>query len=32
MAWVMTLRDGKVIRHRGFVTRAEALDAAGLTE
>jgi len=32
MAWVLTLRDGKVVRHRGFGTRAEALDAAGLTE
>jgi ketosteroid isomerase-like protein len=32
MAWVLRLRDGKVIRHRGFGTRQEALDAAGLTE
>jgi ketosteroid isomerase-like protein len=32
MAWVITLRDGKVIRHRGFATREEALDAVGLTE
>jgi ketosteroid isomerase-like protein len=32
MAWVITLRDSKVIRHRGFATREEALDAAGLTE
>jgi ketosteroid isomerase-like protein len=31
MAWVITLRDGKVIRHRGFATREEALDAVGLT-
>jgi ketosteroid isomerase-like protein len=32
MAWVITLRDGRVIRHRGFATREEALDAVGLTE
>jgi ketosteroid isomerase-like protein len=32
MAWVLTLRGGKVIRHRGFATRGEALDAAGLSE
>ena len=32
MAWVLTLRGGKVIRHRGFVTREEALEAAGLSE
>ena len=32
MAWVLTLRDGKVVRHRGFGTREEALAAAGLTE
>jgi ketosteroid isomerase-like protein len=32
MAWVLTLRDGKVIRHRGFATREEALDAVGLAE
>jgi ketosteroid isomerase-like protein len=31
MAWVLTLRDGKVIRHRGFATREEALDAVGLS-
>lgn len=31
MAWVITLRDGRVIRHRGFATREEALDAVGLT-
>jgi hypothetical protein len=29
---VITLRDGRVIRHRGFATREEALDAVGLTE
>jgi ketosteroid isomerase-like protein len=32
MAWVITLRDGRVTRHRGFATREEALDAVGLTE
>jgi ketosteroid isomerase-like protein len=32
MAWVLTVRDGKVIRHRGYATRAEALEAVGLTE
>jgi len=32
MAWVLTMRDGKVLRHRGYVTRAEALDAVGLSE
>jgi ketosteroid isomerase-like protein len=32
MAWVLTMRDGKVVRHRGFGTREEALEAAGLSE
>ncbi len=32
MAWVLTMRDGKVIRHRGYATRAEALEAVGLEE
>jgi ketosteroid isomerase-like protein len=32
MAWVVTVRDGKVIRHRGYRTRAEALDAVGLAD
>jgi uncharacterized protein len=32
MAWVITVRDGKVTRHRGFRTREEALEAAGLEE
>lgn len=32
MAWVLTLRDGKVIRHRGYATREEALEAVGLSE
>ena len=31
MAWVLTLRDGKVTRHRGFATAEEAFEAAGLT-
>jgi ketosteroid isomerase-like protein len=30
MAWVITLRDGKIVRHRGFHTAEEALDAVGL--
>jgi ketosteroid isomerase-like protein len=32
MAWVITVRDGKVVRHRGFETREEALEAVGLSE
>ena len=32
MAWVLTVRDGKVTRHRGYRTREEALDAVGLRE
>jgi ketosteroid isomerase-like protein len=32
MAWVLTVRDGKVTRHHGYASRAEALDAVGLTE
>ena len=32
MAWVLTVRDGKVTSHRGYRTREEALDAVGLTE
>jgi ketosteroid isomerase-like protein len=32
MAWVITVRDGKVVRHRGYRTRAEALDSVGLSE
>jgi ketosteroid isomerase-like protein len=31
MAWVLTLRDGKVLRHRGFASAEEAFEAAGLT-
>ena len=30
MAWVLTLRDGKVIRHRGYAETDEAFDAVGL--
>jgi ketosteroid isomerase-like protein len=30
MAWVITLRDGKIVRHRGYRTAEEALDAVGL--
>lgn len=30
MAWVLTMRDGKVICHRGFATAEEAFEAAGL--
>jgi ketosteroid isomerase-like protein len=29
---VVTLRDGKITRHRSFHDRAEALEAAGLSE
>jgi ketosteroid isomerase-like protein len=32
MAWVLTVRDGKVVRHRGYAGRAEALKAVGLSE
>ena len=31
-AHIWTLRDGKVIRHRVFQSKAEALEAAGLSE
>jgi ketosteroid isomerase-like protein len=30
MAWVITLRDGTIVRHRGDRTAEEALDAVGL--
>jgi ketosteroid isomerase-like protein len=30
MAWVITLRDGKIIRHHGYRTAEEALKAVGL--
>jgi ketosteroid isomerase-like protein len=32
MAWVMTVRNGKITSHRGYRTREEALEAAGLRE
>ena len=32
MAWVITVSDGKVVRHRVFRTSQEALEAAGLSE
>lgn len=32
MAWVITVRDGKVVRHRVFRTGQEALEAAGQSE
>jgi len=32
MAWVITVRDGKIIRHRGYHTGEEALEAVGLSE
>jgi ketosteroid isomerase-like protein len=32
MAWVLTVRSGKVVRHRGYRTREEALEAVGLSE
>jgi hypothetical protein len=30
MAWVITLRNGKIVRHRGYGTAEEALEAVGL--
>jgi len=32
MAWVITVRSGKVTSHRGYRTSDEALEAAGLSE
>jgi ketosteroid isomerase-like protein len=32
MAWVITVRDGRIVRHRVFRTGEEALEAAGLSE
>jgi ketosteroid isomerase-like protein len=32
LAWVVTVRGGKITSHRGFRTAAEALEAAGLPE
>ena len=31
MAWVITVRDGKIVRHRVFRTGQEAREAAGLS-
>ena len=32
IAWVVTVRRGKVVRAEGFLNRADALKAAGLSE
>jgi uncharacterized protein len=32
LAWVITVRDGKITSHRGFRTAEDALEAAGLKE
>jgi ketosteroid isomerase-like protein len=32
MAWIITVRNGKVTRHRGYRSRDEALEAAGLQD
>ena len=32
MAFVVTVKDGKIKSHRGYRTRADALEAAGLSE
>jgi hypothetical protein len=32
MAWVITVRNGKVTRHHGYRTGDEALEAVGLKE
>ena len=32
LAWVVTVRDGKITSHRGFRTADEALEAAGPSE
>jgi ketosteroid isomerase-like protein len=32
MAWVITVRNGKITSHRGYRTSLEALKAAGLSE
>ena len=31
-AWLFTLRDGKIVRARGYLNPEEALEAAGLSE
>jgi ketosteroid isomerase-like protein len=32
MAWVITVRSGKIISHRGYRSSGDALEAAGLSE
>jgi len=32
MAWVLTVCGGKVVRHRGYRSRTEALEAVGLRD
>jgi hypothetical protein len=32
MGWVITVRHRKVVKAEGFLSRAEALEAAGLRE
>jgi len=32
MAWVITVRNGKIIRHRGYPTGEEALESVGLLD
>ena len=32
MAWMVTVRDGRITHHRGYRTREDALEAAGLSE
>jgi ketosteroid isomerase-like protein len=32
MAWVITLQNGKIVRHRAFGTPEEAIEAVGLSE
>ena len=32
MGWVFTVRRGKLVKAEGFLSRAQALDAAGLSE
>lgn len=31
MAWMVTVRDGRITHHRGYRTREDALEAAGLS-
>ena len=31
MAWVITVRSGKIISHRGYRSSGDALEAAGLS-